>query len=127
MALKFTRSRDAGISVLKDVAGCSLPGLFVRHNSDCLFRLILNVIETERRFIEELVLKAEQLPADLVVVAAVFGIGEHSQYRHRASKLKELALFNFLEEFRLLLGVQIGAYRQQPSKAAYLFSDKEDP
>src|SRR5689334_13169569 len=50
----------------------------------------------------KLVLKPEELPADLIVIPAVFRIGKHAQDGHRTDKLKKLTFFNSLEHFGLL-------------------------
>src|SRR4030095_13888521 len=80
------------------------------HRSGSLFRLIFSVIKTERRLKVELVFETKQLPSDLVVIAAVLGIGKHSNDGHGADEIEELTLFNPLEHLGLLRGAERGKF-----------------
>jgi hypothetical protein len=72
------------------------------------------VIKTERRLEEKLILETYQFPPRLIMIASVFGIGEHSGYGQSAQEFEEVGLFNRFEKLRLSFrtqGVKAGRFR----------------
>src|SRR5207244_2109207 len=69
---------------------------------------VVAVVRTEGRLKSELVIEANQLPAGLVVIAAIRRVGEESHDRMQADLCEEIGPLHRSQQLDLLGGGQVG-------------------